>query len=130
MLVFIFFFSSRRRHTACALGTGVQTCALPICGRARAPTPRPAPERAAWAPAALARAALARAAWARAARDRAAWDRVRPGPQATPRPTAARPAHGSAASRERECQRGYESEVAVSLKKTKKPQNKKNHIPK
>src|SRR3546814_14235789 len=27
----IFFFSSRRRHTRCALGTGVQTCALPIC---------------------------------------------------------------------------------------------------
>src|SRR3546814_542918 len=25
-----FFFSSRRRHTICALGTGVQTCALPI----------------------------------------------------------------------------------------------------
>src|SRR3546814_284088 len=23
--------SSRRRHTRCALGTGVQTCALPIC---------------------------------------------------------------------------------------------------
>src|SRR3546814_4260453 len=29
MLVF-FFFSSRRRHTRCALVTGVQTCALPI----------------------------------------------------------------------------------------------------
>src|SRR3546814_11202192 len=37
-----FFFSSRRRHTRCALVTGVQTCALPIChtaatGRARLP---------------------------------------------------------------------------------------------
>src|SRR3546814_1507308 len=33
LLVF-FFFSSRRRHTRCALVTGVQTCALPIsaCG--------------------------------------------------------------------------------------------------
>src|SRR3546814_3677917 len=29
----VFFFSSRRRHTRCALVTGVQTCALPICGR-------------------------------------------------------------------------------------------------
>src|SRR3546814_14515650 len=29
--VFLFFFSSRRRHTRCALVTGVQTCALPIC---------------------------------------------------------------------------------------------------
>src|SRR3546814_4012540 len=26
----MFFFSSRRRHTRCALGTGVQRCALPI----------------------------------------------------------------------------------------------------
>src|SRR3546814_2945620 len=29
---FVFFFSSRRRHTRCALVTGVQTCALPIFG--------------------------------------------------------------------------------------------------
>src|SRR3546814_6413104 len=28
----IFCFSSRRRHTRCALVTGVQTCALPISG--------------------------------------------------------------------------------------------------
>src|SRR3546814_10537598 len=27
----VFFFSIRRRHTRCALVTGVQTCALPIC---------------------------------------------------------------------------------------------------
>src|SRR3546814_7722336 len=32
-MVWIFFFSSRRRHTRCALVTGVQTCALPILGR-------------------------------------------------------------------------------------------------
>src|SRR3546814_5281270 len=31
-LYFDFFFSSRRRHTRCALVTGVQTCALPIYG--------------------------------------------------------------------------------------------------
>src|SRR3546814_2688038 len=30
LLVVCFFFSSRRRHTRCALVTGVQTCALPI----------------------------------------------------------------------------------------------------
>src|SRR3546814_7446938 len=30
LFYFIFFFSSRRRHTRCALVTGVQTCALPI----------------------------------------------------------------------------------------------------
>src|SRR3546814_14498658 len=29
-MVVVFFFSSRRRHTRCALVTGVQTCALPI----------------------------------------------------------------------------------------------------
>src|SRR3546814_10117732 len=32
-LDFLFFFASRRRHTRCALVTGVQTCALPICRR-------------------------------------------------------------------------------------------------
>src|SRR3546814_632819 len=31
-MFFCFFFSSRRRHTRCALVTGVQTCALPISG--------------------------------------------------------------------------------------------------
>src|SRR3546814_18467671 len=31
--MFVFFFSSRRRHTRCALVTGVQTCALPILDR-------------------------------------------------------------------------------------------------
>src|SRR3546814_2625852 len=30
LLFLVFFFSSRRRHTRCALVTGVQTCALPI----------------------------------------------------------------------------------------------------
>src|SRR3546814_5899612 len=44
---FCFFFSSRRRHTRCALVTGVQTCALPILavmaarlGSGRAVVPR------------------------------------------------------------------------------------------
>src|SRR3546814_4030417 len=35
-MVVVFFFSSRRRHTRCALVTGVQTCALPICCPMRA----------------------------------------------------------------------------------------------
>src|SRR3546814_9575801 len=35
MLDVTFFFSSRRRHTICALVTGVQTCALPICSAVR-----------------------------------------------------------------------------------------------
>src|SRR3546814_5317796 len=33
--IVVFFFSSRRRHTRCALVTGVQTCALPISPRLR-----------------------------------------------------------------------------------------------
>src|SRR3546814_10004956 len=36
----LFFFSSRRRHTRCALVTGVQTCALPICKRFDNAAPR------------------------------------------------------------------------------------------
>src|SRR3546814_9269920 len=44
LLVLCFFFSSRRRHTRCALVTGVQTCALPIfeliCERLRDSTNR------------------------------------------------------------------------------------------
>src|SRR3546814_14650602 len=35
MVSSVFFFSSRRRHTRCALVTGVQTCALPISYGAR-----------------------------------------------------------------------------------------------
>src|SRR3546814_625992 len=31
--ILVFFFSSRRRHTRCALVTGVQTCALPISSK-------------------------------------------------------------------------------------------------
>src|SRR3546814_12528555 len=34
LFTWLFFCSSRRRHTRCALVTGVQTCALPICGEA------------------------------------------------------------------------------------------------
>src|SRR3546814_5606648 len=44
ILFCLFFFSSRRRHTRCALVTGVQTCALPISLIARsAPATRPLP---------------------------------------------------------------------------------------
>src|SRR3546814_8490700 len=37
-----FFFSSRRRHTRCALVTGVQTCALPISTTPTPSSPPPA----------------------------------------------------------------------------------------
>src|SRR3546814_5149347 len=65
-LVVPFFFSSRRRHTRCALVTGVQTCALPICAwvRARLPISNQASDSA--APAALRQAAGVRPAeWRR-----------------------------------------------------------------
>src|SRR3546814_6042807 len=39
MFICLFFFSSRRRHTRCALVTGVQTCALPISPHRSALTP-------------------------------------------------------------------------------------------
>src|SRR3546814_826063 len=49
LFVLLFFFSSRRRHTRCALVTGVQTCVLPISspvGRTRtAPASRAAVDR-------------------------------------------------------------------------------------
>src|SRR3546814_9469709 len=35
-----YFFSSRRRHTRCALVTGVQTCALPISAKRNDPDSR------------------------------------------------------------------------------------------
>src|SRR3546814_6456025 len=37
--MYFFFFSSRRRHTRCALVTGVQTCALPIYAAVSNPGP-------------------------------------------------------------------------------------------
>src|SRR3546814_7699619 len=36
---FVFFFSSRRRHTRCALVTGVQTCARPFFVHGASPSP-------------------------------------------------------------------------------------------
>src|SRR3546814_3068976 len=42
----MFFFSSRRRHTRCALVTGVQTCALPISHEAWASLIEKAPKAA------------------------------------------------------------------------------------
>src|SRR3546814_13199070 len=50
VLFFSLCFSSRRRHTRCALVTGVQTCALPISARwrskSRPATTWPAPSKA------------------------------------------------------------------------------------
>src|SRR3546814_18947262 len=48
LLFFVFFFSSRRRHTRCALVTGVQTCALPISPRIRLTGLAQVPENPHW----------------------------------------------------------------------------------
>src|SRR3546814_11692934 len=53
-----FFFSCRRRHTSCALLTGVQTCALPISRRTAAPSACRASDRPRHSPASHARGSL------------------------------------------------------------------------
>src|SRR3546814_9319095 len=79
---YLFFFSSRRRHTRCALVTGVQTCALPIscqCVRTAARLPGPG---------------LCPCGWGRSPpppiRQTTAWVRGR-APRAYPRPPPGRP---------------------------------------
>src|SRR3546814_5963234 len=50
----LFFFSSRRRHTRCALVTGVQTCALPIyCRSCRSWSGGPVNAFSLWKPSAV-----------------------------------------------------------------------------
>src|SRR3546814_15203487 len=63
-----FFCSSRRRHTRCALVTGVQTCALPIFRGALAATARMTPSRTTAAPTGTSSARAASAAASSAAR--------------------------------------------------------------
>src|SRR3546814_8722916 len=41
----LFVLSSRRQNTSCALGTGVQTCALPISRQQAAKSSHPSPAR-------------------------------------------------------------------------------------
>src|SRR3546814_15267380 len=110
-----FFFSSRRRHTRCALVTGVQTCALPICHRGRQQLPQ---DRLS------ARRCRAEVEVRRGAspRDERAAASARPTPPDTVgslvmASTARLPKIGRASCRERVCQYVEISVVAVSLKK-------------
>src|SRR3546814_3635758 len=48
IVIYFFFFASRRRHTRCALVTGVQTCALPISAPAGILRGHPVPEGKRW----------------------------------------------------------------------------------
>src|SRR3546814_2436053 len=88
-----FFFSSRRRHTRCALVTGVQTCALPISPRRRRIRASRTPDRGSKSP--TSRNGCAN------------WKRSRRGEI------------GRAACRERVCQYVSILEVAVSVIKKK-----------
>src|SRR3546814_20009813 len=106
----LLFFSSRRRHTRCALVTGVQTCALPISqalgaaqvvGGVGAGTAGTAPS-----------AAAARADQLPAGGAQAGTTFLGHGIGDQPREI------GRTSCRERVCQYVYISVVAVSLKKT------------
>src|SRR3546814_7761011 len=103
--IFDFFFSSRRRHTRCALVTGVQTCALPICPWPTAAFRSTWPISRAGSTDSLEAACEGRRALFQVDADEAA--------------QLARLEIGRAACRERVCQYVYISVVAVSLTKQK-----------
>src|SRR3546814_14461501 len=91
--IVLLFLSSRRRHTMCALVTGVQTCALPISSSSR-----------------TSRQNLK--SYSGSSRSRAS--------TSSPRANAARREIGRASCRERVCQYVSISVVTVSLKKKRK----------
>src|SRR3546814_15421188 len=104
----LFFFSSRRRHTRCALVTGVQTCALPIFRRE---TLRPA----------------ARPVHRSTTKNDWETDDEEAYQDAAQR-RGDRRKIGRASCRERVCQYVSISVVAVSLKKKKKDIINKSHV--
>src|SRR3546814_12910967 len=109
--ILLFFVSSRRRHTICALVTGVQTCALPISAPLPAKDPAHADPLPALRPARRQRVHLRRRRHERAPRSRIRHRR--------------RLEIGRASCRERVCQYVSISVVAVSL--TKKRPNKTHY---
>src|SRR3546814_6392716 len=126
-VVFVFFFSSRRRHTSCALVTGVQTCALPIsagrgAGLLQRPG-RPAPARHRRAVAGGRRPARRRSAGTGLLRQLAAHSAPRPHPPGPERARAGRRLRARQRSEEHtsELQSLMRISYAVfCLKKTKK----------
>src|SRR3546814_11800763 len=113
-----FFFSSRRRHTRCALVTGVQTCALPIYAETGAGQGRGTPGQ-------------KRLAYARRA-DHEQRPEPHPGlAEMAHQPDVVRhrddsfldPEIGRASCRARVCQYVYNSGVLVKLKKKKTTNN-------
>src|SRR3546814_16258422 len=110
----LFFVSSRRRHTRCALVTGVQTCALPICWQRRRKN-----ERAIESSARPFRLSQYRGEQSISA-DYDGWPSNRA--EATKRRKI-----GRESWRERVCQDVYISVVDVSLKKQNRYHNTKRH---
>src|SRR3546814_6924761 len=115
VFISVVFFSSRRRHTRCALVTGVQTCALPIF-------PHPAPADAPQVPQAADPDDAEVAVASQAGGVQVAGDgpRLVFPPRAVGRCAAGRGQGqlGNASCRERVCQYVSTSVVAVSIKKT------------
>src|SRR3546814_2238778 len=120
MDVSVFFFSSRRRHTSCALVTGVQTCALPISRlgdevRAGAPLATLASVEVSDAQAEL---RIAEQEWHRVSalgREAVAGRRIIEAKIAVDRARAKARENGTASGRERECQNVEIAVVAVYL---------------
>src|SRR3546814_20107865 len=121
----ILFFSSRRRHTRCALVTGVQTCALPIfqlkkvfpMSWARSRSARRAPPASARTPASPHRHTIGRSATAR-----------------SPRPNGRQRASGWCAADRKSVETGKRVSVSVDLggrriiKKKKHNKQRKKHL--
>src|SRR3546814_19361199 len=127
MCIVLFFFSSRRRHTRCALVTGVQTCALPISRRAagrRAPGWRECGILVGRGPATCRKPRRGGGSWKRRHPRRGKDDRWLP----APRPPAQHKI-GRASCRERVCQYVSISVVAVSFKKKNTIKIKKRSQP-
>src|SRR3546814_12446451 len=114
----LFFFSSRRRHTICALVTGVQTCALPIC-RARCRAKHAAQLVQDYGLDACPHHIADRAAFRHAAAEGKTAMEIEPSGKEADEEI------GRAACRERVCQYVSISGVAVSLKKKKDKRNTK-----
>src|SRR3546814_13480355 len=113
-----FFFSSRRRHTRCALVTGVQTCALPIFAGGGLKFGGWVPGRPEDEFGIAFAAAFPSDSWRRATAAGPAEIAVEASYRAQIAPwLSVQPKIGRASCRERVCQSVYISVVVVSLKK-------------
>src|SRR3546814_20166586 len=113
------FFSSRRRHTMCALVTGVQTWALPISANGSASS-RPLPRASMFEGRRAPEMERAQELYLATIPETGLGRRGRISLSIAPLRDTARQQHGRASCRERVCQYVEIWVVAVSLKKTKR----------